>query len=442
MIAFCTTCRGRAQHIKLTLPKNLKDNPGPNSKFVLVDYSSQDDLVEYLRSHHAMDIASGKLIVYHYPNVEKFRMAHAKNMAHRLGIAEGGTVLVNLDADNYTGPNFDEYLEEKFKEPNIFMWARVMQANGDRLKRGASGRIVVSAKDFINVGGYDEKYEHWASDDKDFSARLRSCGIAGREIDPKYLDLVLHNDKMRFRDYPHIRDSTDSGAFFVAPEGIIANFGNIGCGLVLRNFGVVVQLLPVPTRIFGIGMHKTATTSLHHALEILGYDSAHWISAHWAKAIWREMRELRRSPTLERHYALGDLPIPILYEQLDRAYPGSKFILTTREERGWLKTVERHWSRDFNPFRSSWDKDPFTHKIHREVYGRKNFDPQVMLARYRKHNADVLAYFKNRPQDLLVMDMDLGWPKRNDEGAGWYELCGFLEKPIPRMPYPKSFAAY
>ena len=54
-----------------------------------------------------------------------------------------------------------------------------------------------------------------------------------------------------------------------------------------------------------------------------------------------------------------------------------------------------------------------------------------MMARFRRHNAEVLEYFKNRPDDLLVMDMDAG--------AGWPQLCGFLKKSIPGVPYPVQF---
>jgi hypothetical protein len=53
-----------------------------------------------------------------------------------------------------------------------------------------------------------------------------------------------------------------------------------------------------------------------------------------------------------------------------------------------------------------------------------------MRERYRRHNAEVLEHFKDRPNDLLVMDMS--------RGAGWYELCGFLRKPIPDGRYPRE----
>ena len=33
---------------------------------------------------------------------------------------------------------------------------------------------------------------------------------------------------------------------------------------------------PLRPRIFGLGLNKTATTSLHRALELLGFRSLHW----------------------------------------------------------------------------------------------------------------------------------------------------------------------
>lgn len=262
--------------------------------------------------------------------------------------------------------------------------------------------------------------------------RLQRLGFTPKEIELRYLNAVSHNNKMRFREYPHLKNAEIAYTFNLPGREHmrIANAGDFGCGVVYKNFGrEPIELLPLPTRIFGIGMQRTATTSLTHALTTLGYDSAHWKSAHWAKAIWEEMKRYGNSPTLERSYALCDLPIPLLFRELDVAYPGSKFILTLRDEEAWVNSVRTHWS-DKNPFRHQWDTDPFTHRIHTELYGRRKFDEQVMRERYRRHNAEVLAYFKNRPRDLLVMNMS--------GGAGWYQLCGFLRKPLPITAYPTA----
>lgn len=426
-VAFCTTCKGRVQHVEETLPANLRDNPA--AVVVLVNYNSPDHLDDFVRRNHMRDVEAGRLAVYRFTEPGPFRMAHAKNLAHRLAMLEGADALVNVDADNFACPGFDAYVARELARGDAFLWAHMRKGE---MRRGISGRIAVTSRAFLATGGYDEVFSTWSPDDKDFNVRLRRLGLEALEIDPAFLHAISHNDRMRFREYPHLA-AADVGEDFDMPgrEGVrVANAGRIGLGVVYRNFGRdPVEVLPLPTRVFGIGMHKTATTSLNRALKRLGLDSAHWENAHWAKAIWEEVRAHGRSRTLERHYALSDLPIPLLFRELDRAYPGSKFILTVRDEAEWVESVRTHWSSK-NPFRAQWDTDPFTHVVHRELYGRVKFDEVVMRERYRRHNAEVLEYFRDRPGDLLVMDMS--------RGAGWYQLCGFLRKPIPDGPYPRA----
>ena len=136
---------------------------------------------------------------------------------------------------------------------------------------------------------------------------------------------------MRFREYPEARDA---GPENISQIARVVNNGFTGCGVVFRNFDPTpIVIHPFPTRLFGIGMHKTATQSLHAAMTILGFKSGHWENAHWAKSIWTETRELGKSPTLEKFYTVSDMPIPQLYKELDRGYPNSKFILTIRDEK-------------------------------------------------------------------------------------------------------------
>lgn len=433
-IVFCITCKGRVQHVERTLPQNLKDNPG--AKFVLLDYASQDHLLGYLKERQRSAIDSGLLAVYSYRTEGPFRMAHAKNMAHRCGLLEGAEVLVNLDADNFTGPGFAEYVEAEFQHlPGVFLWARMVKDVEGRLPRGISGRIAVSSRAFLKAGGYDERYDAWGPDDKDFAARVARLGYEAQEIDPLFLNAIMHTDKLRFREYRHAATMTGEDDFQIDAKATIANFGNFGCGVVCRNFDFSkpIVLGPVPTRIFGIGLHKTGTTSLHLALEELGFESAHWRSARWAKRIWQEVSTEGRSLTVDREYALTDLPIPFLFKELDAAYPGSKFILTLRDEEKWINSVRNHWDHEKNPFRHRWNDDPFTHKAHKLLYGQKGFNAELFLERYRRHIDEVFEHFGDRLDDLMVMDMD------DPCCGGWTSLCGFLDKPIPAVPYPHAF---
>lgn len=426
---FCTTCRNRTPHLRLTLPKNLADNPG--NKFVVVNYNTEDDMLAFLSSECAREIESGRLAVYSYLADTKYKFSHAKNLAHRLGLREGGDILVSLDADNFAGARFGEFAEREIDYlEDAFLWARMRKG---KTPRGINGRIAVTGRTFVKLGGYDEaKFREWGSEDKDFHLRLEMAGHAGIEIPPSYLQAITHNDKIRFKDYPYVAEAAYTDDYHRVDKStigkLVVNDGAVGCGEVVRNFdhNTAVELKPIPTRVFGIGLHKTGTTSLHRALKRLGYDSWHWTSAHAAKAIWQEMTQTHRSPVLERWYALCDLPLPLLYRDLDQAYPGSKFILTVRDEGEWLSSVEKHFDPAFNRFREGWDDDPFSHRVHHLLYKRTDFNADVMLNRYRRHNADVREYFRDRPDDLLVMSPT----------DGWASLCRFLDHEQPAVSYP------
>lgn len=439
-IAFCTTCKGRAQHLKLTLPKNLADNVDyENAVFVVLNYGSQDDLLPFLLNSHGKDIQSGRVAVYTYETDGPFKMAHAKNLAHRAALYEGADILVNLDADNFTGRDFARYIASEFESyDSIFLWANMRKGV---MPRGINGRIAVDRNAYLKVGGYDERFETWSPDDKDFNRRLRRLGYEAREIPAIFLNGVPHNDKMRFREYPHAKNISYAWAEVNSAVHVNRTLVNHEETAELRSAVKLLKeifigheserievILPaLPTRVFGIGMHKTGTTSLHHALNLLGFECAHWPNAHWAKAVWNEVREGGRSQAMEKYMAATDLPIPMLFKELDRAYPGSKFILTMRDEVEWLKSVQGHFTSGLNPFRGNWDSDPFTHQIHTELYGRRKFDAQVFLMRYRQHNLEVQEYFKDRPDDLLTLS-----------APGWARLCSFLNVPIPSLSYPHA----
>jgi hypothetical protein len=418
------------------LPRNLAENR--EARFVLLDYNSQDGLVDYAKESHAKDIASGRLVFYQHPANGAFHVAHAKNMAARCAIREGAEILVTMDADNFSGKDFDQFVCERFKEPGVFLTPNYTQiqsmewGKGDRPLRGFAGRLAVKAQDFVKAGGYNEVYATWRGEDIDFNARMGRMGYTSRHIDNGHLGTIPHPASIRFKEYPEARQYESPGGWKIDghENDTVVNDGKFGCGTVYRNFDPrPIELAPVPTRVFGIGLHKTATTSLHKAFQILGFDSLHWGTGE-APMIWHEIKKSGRSKTLEKFYAACDLPIPVLYRELDKAYPGSKFILTIRDEEKWLKSVERLWNPAYNPTRWMWDVYPFSHKIHRELYGTSDFDPITFLERYRRHNAEVQEYFEDRPQDLLVMRMDSGC------GANWDRICPFLGADKPSIPYP------
>lgn len=210
----------------------------------------------------------------------------------------------------------------------------------------------------------------------------------------------------------------------------------------------------IKRKIFGIGLSKTGTTSLGAALNILEfrvihspYEMLNFRAPDLVTRIcdglnWR-IPDLNREIPYLRHllYGLGknqtkfdflseyeaamDLPVGLYYRQLDEYYPGSKFILTVRNDEDWLESARQHFAprsvrQDFHTF----------NRTRLDVYGSILFNEKKFLDAYRKHVRGVRHYFKDRPNDLTVLDIP--------SGDGWDILCPFVGKPIPNEPFPHA----
>jgi hypothetical protein len=170
-------------------------------------------------------------------------------------------------------------------------------------------------------------------------------------------------------------------------------------------------------KIFGIGLSKTGTTSLHHAFELLGLRSVHEpFKPQLLTGDYRCFDEID---------AACDVPVVPFYPQLDQAYPGSKFILTVRDLPSWLNAMERL-------FDVTRNMHPFPMAIRTLVYGVQVFHEDRLKWAYEKHVREVKGYFRGRSKDLLVL--------RITDGEGWEKLCPFLGLPVPKVPFPKSWS--
>lgn len=175
-------------------------------------------------------------------------------------------------------------------------------------------------------------------------------------------------------------------------------------------------------KIFGIGLSKTGTTSLAHALELLGYKTRDYPGlVHYVPG---DLTSIDAS-LLDAHDALTDTPIPSFYRELDARYPDAKFILTIRDAEGWLKSCKKQFTQKLA------DKQNDAHnQLFMDMYGCTVFDEQKFRAGYDKFVNGARDYFKDRPSKLLIMNVT--------GGDGWERLCPFLNKPIPDFPFPKA----
>lgn len=172
-------------------------------------------------------------------------------------------------------------------------------------------------------------------------------------------------------------------------------------------------------KVFGIGFHKTGTTTLDLALKELGYNTCP-VRTDLVKSLSKNDFEPMLAVAREFD-AFQDNPWPMLYKKVYEEFPNSKFVLTLRSEAKWMASILNSFGGKSTAMRE-W------------VYGKGNGDPEqnesVFLEKYRHHNEEVLEFFQDKKDTLLVID----WEATN----GWTELCSFLNKAIPAVEFPHA----
>lgn len=183
-------------------------------------------------------------------------------------------------------------------------------------------------------------------------------------------------------------------------------------------------------KIFGIGYAKTATSSLGQALEILGYRCIHDPYELLPGVFPEELADFPKNPDILNDNDAFAGVVGLAFRELDQACPDSKFILTVRDEDKWLNSIRSH----LHPKSKATLMDteiplqPFVRA--RMFSGHLWFEDEFAddyLQAFRNHNREVMHYFKDR-NNLLVMDVE--------KGDSWDTLCNFLGIDIPSTPFP------
>jgi len=163
------------------------------------------------------------------------------------------------------------------------------------------------------------------------------------------------------------------------------------------------------TKVFCICEGKTGTNSVYKALSILGYRTVsmpYWKILHKGD-VERFIDKLKAC----KYDAFSIYPMDHmdLYKKIDGKFPNSKFILTERDKESYAKSYENFHKN------CPW-KNITTESIKQKV------------EQFESYNKNVKEYFKHKPSQLLVINVY--------EGNKWEKLCKFLDKPIPKKPFP------
>lgn len=208
---------------------------------------------------------------------------------------------------------------------------------------------------------------------------------------------------------------------------------------IFRIFAEYIEKIGMPqektvTKIFCIGRNKTGTTSVKKAFEDFGFKVGDQRAAEiltdkfYFSGEFKKIVEYCKTASV-----FQDIPFsyPETYKHLDKAYPGSKFILTVRDSsEQWYHSITRFHSKKFgrNGSLPTADDLKSAEYVRRgfmyntvKIHGTSDEDPynkEIMIAHYEKHNREVMEYFKDRPNDLLIINLA-------KKGA-YREFCDFV----------------
>lgn len=169
-------------------------------------------------------------------------------------------------------------------------------------------------------------------------------------------------------------------------------------------------------KVFGVGLQKTGTSTLGKVMATLGYSIEEETDYDLVDCLLKG--DLITIKERVREYdAFEDNPWPVLFKELDEWYPGSKFILTVRDENNWIHSITKHFSTNPSDFREWYYGE-----------GAPLGNEEVYKQRFRKHNQEVKDYFRERKSSLLIVDFE--------KGDGWKEICKFLGEPVPHEDFP------
>lgn len=163
--------------------------------------------------------------------------------------------------------------------------------------------------------------------------------------------------------------------------------------------------------IVNVGLAKTGTTSLHHAMKILGLKSIHEVRR--GGEISRAIFAGDHHPALAEYEAFFELS-PALYSLIRSRFPDAFILFSNRDPEERIRSL-------------------LVHVLHKRIVGRPGkieIDTKAELQRHLEHQENVRRAFRG---DDKFLEINVA------SGQGWEMLCGFLNLPIPEgKPFPKT----
>lgn len=206
----------RLTYLRQTLPANIEQNlHHPNVEFVLLDYNSQDDLEDWVKTTLKDHIESGILKYYRTYEPPYFHLSHSKNMALKLA---SGNIICLVDADNFAGPSYIDWVDSCFDGQGSNAIITTLEKTRIPL-RDQGGKLAFSRELLHSVKGFDESLVGYGIDDVDLVNRLEKAG--GERVfirEERFLQFLGHSTEERLKNHYLLRNLEGIYAYFLGPR--------------------------------------------------------------------------------------------------------------------------------------------------------------------------------------------------------------------------------
>jgi glycosyltransferase involved in cell wall biosynthesis len=192
-VVFVITCMGRAFHLKQTLPLYLAQDY-PNYKVLIVDWSSPDDLEEYLSSVKDPNLLKVKVLDKQY-----FCLSKARNV--------GGDYLI----EQKISPDYLAFFDADVKLPFNFLSLNIALTQKSKncfLQRNKTllgdlsiwGSCIVPFQAWKDIR-YNEEIDSYGEEDNEFYNVLQSRNYMRLPLQTAEVEIIQHSDDLRMQFY-------------------------------------------------------------------------------------------------------------------------------------------------------------------------------------------------------------------------------------------------
>lgn len=209
-------------------------------------------------------------------------------------------------------------------------------------------------------------------------------------------------------------------------------------------------------KVFGIGQQKTGTTSLakvfqHYGLLVPKQTEQETLLTD--RVLSGDYSKLR--PFVERYDAFQDAPFSngLCFVACDVLFPDARFILTVRDEDDWFRSLynfhkkvfgfndQRELNEEFFKGKNLYLYEDYVYSgMRRNIMVVRNdqtvpdwdllYDRDHYVQRYRARNEEIILYFQDRPEKLLVVDLT-----KEQDTAKIGNFLGFPESTAMETPH-------